>query len=64
LIVSLPRATGAADSDARDPDGIGAAYLEMKDFVGPASFVAALTDVVITGEYRPEAIRNARQPSP
>jgi predicted metal-dependent phosphoesterase TrpH len=57
---SLP---GAAGSDAHDPDGIGAAYLEMKDFDGPASFVGALADAVITGEYRPHAIRYARQPS-
>jgi predicted metal-dependent phosphoesterase TrpH len=56
---SLP---GAAGSDAHDPDGIGAAYLEMRDFDGPASFVDALADAVITGEYRPHAIRYARQP--
>ncbi len=56
---SLP---GAAGSDAHDPDGIGAAYLEMRDFDGPASFVASLADAVITGEYRPHAIRYARQP--
>ena len=28
---------GGADSDAHDPDGIGAAYLEMPDFEGPPS---------------------------
>jgi predicted metal-dependent phosphoesterase TrpH len=56
---SLP---GAAGSDAHDPDGIGAAYLEMRDFDGPASFLASLADAVITGEYRPHAIRYARQP--
>lgn len=56
---SLP---GAAGSDAHDPDGIGAAYLEMPDFDGPAGFLAALADAAITGEYRPHAIRYARQP--
>ena len=33
---------GGAGSDAHDPAGIGAAYLEMPDFDGPASFLAAL----------------------
>jgi PHP-associated len=31
---------GAAGSDAHDPDGIGAAYLEMPDFDGPRDFLA------------------------
>jgi predicted metal-dependent phosphoesterase TrpH len=53
----------AAGSDAHDPDGIGAAYLDMPDFDGPASFLAALPQAVITGEYRPHAIRYAR-PAP
>jgi predicted metal-dependent phosphoesterase TrpH len=57
---SLP---GAAGSDAHDPDGIGAAYLEMKDFDGPGSFLASLADAVITGEYRPHAVRYAPRPS-
>ena len=57
---SLP---GAAGSDAHDPDGIGAAYLEMKDFDGPDSFLASLADAVITGEYRPHAVRYAPRPS-
>ena len=35
---------GGAGSDAHDPPGIGAAYLEMPDFDGPASFLAALAD--------------------
>jgi predicted metal-dependent phosphoesterase TrpH len=52
---------GAAGSDAHDPEGIGAAYLEMPDFDGPAGFIAALPQAVITGEYRPHAIRYARR---
>jgi predicted metal-dependent phosphoesterase TrpH len=51
----------AAGSDAHDPDGIGAAYLDMPDFDGPASFLAALPEAVITGAYRPHAIRYARR---
>lgn len=54
----LPAAGG---SDAHDPDGIGAAYLDMPDFDGPASFLDALGAAVITGEYRPHAIRYARR---
>jgi predicted metal-dependent phosphoesterase TrpH len=52
---------GGAGSDAHDPDGLGAAYLEMPDFDGPASFLAALPRAVVTGEYRPHAIRYARR---
>jgi hypothetical protein len=32
----------------------------MPDFDGPASFLAALPEAVVTGEYRPHAIRYAR----
>src|SRR5215469_13190466 len=52
---------GGAGSDAHDPEGIGAAYLEMPDFDGPADFLAALPLATITGEYRPHAIRYARR---
>jgi predicted metal-dependent phosphoesterase TrpH len=52
---------GGAGSDAHDPDGIGAAYLEMPDFDGPAEFLIALRQATITGEYRPHAIRYARR---
>jgi predicted metal-dependent phosphoesterase TrpH len=52
---------GGAGSDAHDPEGIGAAYLEMPDFDGPQDFLAALTQAVITGEFRPHAIRYARR---
>jgi predicted metal-dependent phosphoesterase TrpH len=52
---------GGAGSDAHDPDGIGAAYLEMPDFDGPAEFLAALRQATITGDYRPHAIRYPRR---
>ncbi len=56
---------GAAGSDAHDPAGIGAAYVEMPDFDGSASFAAALTQARITGEHRPHAPRYpARRPGP
>ena len=51
----------AGPADAHDPAGIGAAYLEMPDFDGPASFLAALADARITGEYRPHAPRYPRR---
>jgi predicted metal-dependent phosphoesterase TrpH len=53
---------GGAGSDAHDPEGIGAAYLEMPDFDGPASFLAALAEARVVGEYRPHALRYAPQP--
>jgi predicted metal-dependent phosphoesterase TrpH len=52
---------GGAGSDAHDPEGIGAAYLEMPDFDGPEDFVAALRHASVVGEYRPHAIRYARR---
>lgn len=52
---------GGAGSDAHDPEGVGAAYLEMPDFDGPADFLTALRQATITGEYRPHAIRYARR---
>ncbi len=54
---------GGAGSDAHDPEGVGAAYLEMPDFDGPAQFLTALRQATITGEYRPHAIRYARRRS-
>jgi predicted metal-dependent phosphoesterase TrpH len=48
---------GAAGSDAHDPAGIGAAYLQMPDFDGPASFLAAMHQARVVGEYRPHAPR-------
>ena len=55
---------GGAGSDAHDAPGVGAAYLEMPDFDGPASFLAALAGARITGEYRPHAVRYPRRPVP
>jgi predicted metal-dependent phosphoesterase TrpH len=52
---------GGAGSDAHDPEGIGAAYLEMPDFDGAADFLAALRQASVVGEYRPHAIRYARR---
>lgn len=48
---------GAAGSDAHDPDGVGAAYLEMPDFDGPASFLTSLRSARVVGEYRAHAPR-------
>jgi predicted metal-dependent phosphoesterase TrpH len=56
----LPEAAG---SDAHDPEGIGAAYLEMPEFDGPHDFLTKLAVAEITGEYRPHAIRYARRPA-
>ena len=53
---------GGAGSDAHDAPGVGAAYLEMPDFDGPASFLAALTDARVTGEFRDHAPRYPRRP--
>jgi predicted metal-dependent phosphoesterase TrpH len=44
-------------SDAHDPQGVGAAYLEMPDFDGPAAFLRALRAATAHGEYRPHAPR-------
>jgi hypothetical protein len=48
---------GGAGSDAHDPAGIGAAYAELPDFDSPGSFLAALHQARIVGEYRPHAPR-------
>jgi predicted metal-dependent phosphoesterase TrpH len=53
---------GGAGSDAHDAPGVGAAYLEMPDFDGPASFLAALADARVTGEFRDHAPRYPRRP--
>jgi hypothetical protein len=52
-----------AGSDTRDPEGIGAAYLEMPDSDGPREFLAQLAVAEITGGYRPHAVRYARRPA-
>lgn len=49
----------AAGSDAHDPAGVGAAWVEMPDFDGPADFVEALGRGRLVGEYRPHARRYA-----
>lgn len=43
---------GAAGSDAHDPYGVGAAYVEMPEFDGPKSFLAALTEARVVGAFR------------
>lgn len=53
---------GGAGSDAHDPDGIGAACIEIPDFDSPADFLAALAVGRVSGEHRPHAIRYARRP--
>ncbi len=53
---------GGVGSDAHDAPGVGAAYLEMPDFDGPASFLAALAHARISGEFRPHAPRYPRRP--
>lgn len=50
---------GAAASDAHDPPGIGAAYVEMPDFDGPADFVTKLHEARLTGVFREHAPRFA-----
>jgi predicted metal-dependent phosphoesterase TrpH len=49
-----------AGSDAHDPPGIGAAYLEMPDFDGPGQFLAALEHARVVGQYRAHAARFPR----
>ena len=63
---SWPRGSGCRAGRARTrttPDGVGAAYLEMPDFDGPAGFLAALAAAQITGEHRPHAVRYPRRPA-
>jgi predicted metal-dependent phosphoesterase TrpH len=40
-----------AGSDAHVPDALGAAYVEMSDFEGPAEFLAALRKAEVIGHY-------------
>ena len=46
-----------AGSDAHDPAGVGAAWVEMPDFDGPSAFVESLEAGRLVGEYRPHAPR-------
>jgi predicted metal-dependent phosphoesterase TrpH len=48
---------GTAGSDAHDPDGVGAAYLEMPDFRTPEEFLAGLSHAKVVGTLRPHARR-------
>jgi hypothetical protein len=52
-----------AGSDAHDAPGVGAAYLELPDFDGPAGFLAALSDASVHGEFRAHAPRYPRRPA-
>jgi predicted metal-dependent phosphoesterase TrpH len=47
----------SAASDAHDPAGVGAAFVEMPDFDGPAEFLAALRAGRLVGELRGHALR-------
>jgi hypothetical protein len=44
-------------SDAHDPEGVGAAYMELPDFDGPAELIDALRQGRIVGEHRWHAPR-------
>ena len=44
-------------SDAHDPEGVGAAYIEVPDFDGPAEMLAALRRGRVVGQHRPHAPR-------
>lgn len=46
-----------AGSDAHVPDALGAAYVEMPDFDGPASFLAALSEAKVVGHHFDEPRR-------
>jgi predicted metal-dependent phosphoesterase TrpH len=53
-----------AGSDAHDPAGVGAAWVEMPDFDGPAAFLDALARGRLVGELRPHALRYPAPPAP
>jgi predicted metal-dependent phosphoesterase TrpH len=44
-------------SDAHDPEGIGAAYIEVPDFDGPNEMLRALRQGRVVGQYQPHAPR-------
>ena len=52
--LGLPAGAG---SDAHDPEGVGAAYIVMPDFDGPASFLTGLRSARVVGELREHARR-------
>ena len=53
----LFRSPGGAGSDAHDPDGLGAAYVEMPDFADAAGFLAGLRSARVVGTFRDHAPR-------
>ena len=44
-------------SDAHDPEGVGAAYIELPDFDSPREMLAALRRGRVVGQHRPHAPR-------
>ena len=46
---------GGAGSDAHVPGALGAAYVEMQDFDGPADFLAKLATATVVGHHWDEA---------
>src|SRR6202035_4889063 len=59
---NVTNAAVAAAARDHDAPGVVPAYLDMPDFDGPASFVAALADARVTGEFRDHAPRYPRRP--
>ncbi len=53
---------GGAGSDAHDPDGVGAAYVEMPDFAGARDFVHRLHEARIVGRFQEHALRYSPAP--
>jgi predicted metal-dependent phosphoesterase TrpH len=58
---------GGAGSDAHEPSAVGAAYLEMPDFEGPADFLEAMRRGVVVGHsydrarrWRPRIVPSTR----
>jgi predicted metal-dependent phosphoesterase TrpH len=58
---------GGAGSDAHEPSAVGAAYLEMPDFDGPADFADAMRRGVVVGhsydrarQWRPRIVPSTR----
>lgn len=53
----------AAGSDAHDPEGIGAAFVELPAFEGPAQFLTALGRASIAGHLFAHAARYPHRPA-
>jgi len=62
-VVDHFRLAPGVGSDAHDPEGVGAAYIEVPDFDGPQDMLAALARGRVIGEHRPHAPRY-RSPAP